>query len=190
MNCIQKYYKRALYKRFHFSYNLSKDIMKSFIKIFIICVFLASFQDGMVQALSGDVTFYTDWNGGSGSCGLTKSSYDHLAWRIQINIHCALKIVAFKSKEHVDLLCWKLVTHAKLAGMMMWMLPIVFTLYLIIRTKDASRWPGTSSIADQTLQAETESKAYYILFFMFELLRIYLSLQIIGQNFTFIRLIF
>lgn len=50
--------------------------MKSFVKSILIFVIVASLQDAMVEALSGDVTFYTEWNGGYGSCGLDRSRYD------------------------------------------------------------------------------------------------------------------
>lgn len=36
--------------------------------IFVLVVFFASF--GQSQSLTGDITFYTEWKGGYGSCGL------------------------------------------------------------------------------------------------------------------------
>jgi len=49
---------------------------KTLIKECTVALFLLSTLLAEVHSLSGDVTFYYEWNGGYGSCGLERSRYD------------------------------------------------------------------------------------------------------------------
>lgn len=50
--------------------------MKTEIKTFVLLLLLASFEDVIGQTYSGDLTYYYEWNGGYGSCGLERSRSD------------------------------------------------------------------------------------------------------------------